>query len=269
MRKLVVLVLVLVIPMSILLAGCGGPSAEQVLKDSMRASKEVKTAHFEMEEVTKLPRAPITQGQVGKQDYVQKSKGEYDLRTGDFKVSTTVLGMTITALQVDKKQYWQIAGNWYEVPQAVQITPPLAQALSVSQYVKYFKDIRKLPDKKIDGVDCYHVEAVPNMKDIVKQPGITDLLKDPSGKQIRTIDELKELKAVFEFYVEKGNDYFRRSEAVVESRAPNELIQLGYAEPGDKIKQTARVTFSDFNRELNLKPPEKVKPWEGTKPAGP
>lgn len=267
MRKLVVLLLV--IPLVALLAGCGGPSAEQVLKDSMRASKDVKTAHFEMEEVTKLPRAPITQGQVGKQNWVQKSKGDYDLRTGDFKVSTNVLGMTITALQVGEKQYWQIAGNWYDVPRPKQVTPPLAQALSVSQYVKYFKDIRKLPDTKIDGDGCYHVEAVPNMKDLVKQPGITDLLKDPSGKQIRTIDELEELKAVFEFYVQKGNNYFRRSEAFVESRAPNEFIQLGYAEPGDNIKQTARVTFSNFNEKLNLKAPKKVKPWQDIAPAGP
>lgn len=265
MRKL--LVLLLIIPLVAMLAGCGGLSAEQVLKDSMRASKEVKTAHFDMEEVTRLPRAPITQGKVGKRNYVQKSQGDYDLRTGDFKVSTNVLGMTITALQVGDKQYWQIAGNWYEVPQAVQITPPLAQTLSVSQYIKYFKDVRSLPDKNIDGSDCYHVQAVPDMKDVVKQPGISDLLKDPSGKQIRTIDELEELKAVFEFYIQKGNNYFRRSEAVVESRAPNELIQIGYAEPGDNIKQTARVTFSNFNEKLDLKAPENVKPWEGTTPA--
>jgi hypothetical protein len=267
LRKL--LVLLLLIPLLALLAGCGGPNGEQVLKDSMRASKEVKTAHFDMEEVTRLPRAPITQGKVGKQNFVQKSSGDYDLRTGDFKVSTDVLGITITAMQVGKKQYWQIAGNWYQVPQAVQIAPPLAQTLSVSQYVKYFKDVSKLPDKNIDGSDCYHVQAVPNMKDLVKQPGISDLLKDPSGKQIRTVDELEQLKAVFEFYVQKNNDYFRRSEAVVESRAPNELIQLGYAEPGDNIKQTARVTFSNFNEKLNLKAPEKVKPWQGTTPAGP
>jgi hypothetical protein len=261
------LVLLLIIPLVAMLAGCGGPSAEQVLKDSMRASKEVKTAHFDMEEVTRLPRAPITQGKVGKRNYVQKSQGDYDLRTGDFKVSTNVLGMTITALQVGDKQYWQIAGNWYEVPQAVQITPPLAQTLSVSQYIKYFKDVRSLPDKNIDGSDCYHVQAVPDMKDMVKQPGISDLLKDPSGKQIRTIDELEELQAVFEFYIQKDNNYFRRSEAVVESRAPNELIQIGYAEPGDNIKQTARVTFSNFNEKLDLKAPENVKPWEGTTPA--
>jgi hypothetical protein len=256
----------MIVPLAASLAGCGGPSAEQVLKNSMRASENIKTVHFEMEEVTRLPRAPITQGKVGKQNYVQKSEGEYDLRTGDFKVSTNVLGMTITALQVGDKQYWQIAGNWYEVPQTVQITPPLAQTLSISQYMQYFKDVRSLPDKKIDGVDCYHVEAVPNMKDLVKQPGISDLLKDPSGKQIRTIDELEELKAVFEFYVQKGNNYFRRSEAVVESRAPNEFIQLGYAEPGDNIKQTATVTFSDFNEKLSLKAPENVKPYEGTIP---
>ena len=262
MRKL--LVLLLLIPLVAFLSGCGGPDAEQILKDSMRASKEIKTAHFEMEQVTKLPRAPMTKGEVAKQNYIQKSKGDYDLRTGDFKVSTSVMGLTITALQIGDKQYWQIAGNWYKVPQAVQITPPVAQSLSISQYLKYFKDIRRLKDAEIDGDGCYHVRAVPNMKDLVKQPGITDLLKDASGKQVRTVDELEELKAVFEFFVQKGNDFFRRSEAVVEAKAPNELIQLGYAEPGDNIEQTARVTFSDFNKKLNLKAPSNVKPWEGT-----
>lgn len=247
------------------LAGCG-PGAEQILKDSMRASKEISTVHFEMQSTTKLPRAPITEGKVQPRNYVQKSSGEYDLRTGDFKVQTSIVGTTVTMLQVSQNQYWEFAGNWYQVPQAFQMNPPVTQALSVSQYVKYFTELKKLSDTKVQGEGCFHIEGVPDMKTLVKQPGITDLLKDPTGKQIRTVDELVETKAVFDFYIMKQNSYFKRSTATVESRAPNELIQLGFAQPGDKIKQEAIVTFSQYNKKLNLQAPQNVKPWPGAPP---
>jgi len=262
-----IFVILLLVPLAFFLTGCG-PSAEQVLKDSMRGSKEVKTAHFVIEQVTKLPRAPISQGQVAKQNYVQKASGDYDFRTGDFQVKTSLGGAIITMRQVGKKQYWQIAGNWYEVPQAVQISPPVTQALSVSQYIKYFEKLEKLGDIKIDGEDCYHVRGVPNMKELVKQPGVTDLLKDPTGKQIRSVDELENIKAVFDFFVMKKNSYFKRSDALVTSPAPNELIKIGFAEAGDKIKETAEVTFSDFDKKLDIRVPAKVNPWPGQTPQG-
>lgn len=247
------------------LAGCG-PSADQVLKDSMRASKDIKTVHFGIYQVTKLPRAPITEGKVAKQNYVQQSDGDYDLRTGDFKVKTDIAGTAVTMLQVGQKQYWQFAGNWYEVPQAIAQNPPVTQALSVSQYIKYFKNLKKLGDTKIDGEGVYHVQGVPDMATLVKQPGVTELLKDPAGKQVRTVDELEEIKAVFDFFIQKKDKYFKQSTAEVESRAPNELIQLGYAQPGDKLKQEAKVTFKDFNKKLSLMPPENVKPWPQNPP---
>lgn len=265
MRK--VLIVLLALPLVIFLAGCG-PSAQQILKDSMQSSKQVKTAHFQISQVTKLPRAPITQGQVAKQNYVQNATGDYDFRTGDFEVKTNIGGATIVMRQVGKKQYWEIAGNWYEVPQAIAISPPVTQALSVSQYIKYFESLKKLPDANVQGEGCYHVTAVPNMKQLVKQPGVTDLLKDPTGKQVYSVDELEGIKAVFEFFVQKSNGYFKRSEAVVTSPAPNELIKIGFAEPGDKIKETSEVTFSDFDKKLDITVPPKVNPWPGQTPQG-
>lgn len=256
------LALALLIPLAaVLLAGCG-PSAEQVMKDSMRTSKEdIKTVQFDLKQTTKLPRAPISEGKLAKQNYVQEADGVYDLRTSDFQVSTELVpGTEVTMLQVGDKQYWMLAGNWYDVPQSVQVSPPVTQALSISQYIKEFKKIEKLGDTQIDGEAVYHIRAIPDMKELVKKPGITDLLKDPTGKQIRTVDEIEEMKVVFDFYVLKKNDFFKRSVTLVESTAPNELIQLGYAEPGDKITQNATVTFNDFNEKLNLKAPEKTSP---------
>lgn len=256
------LVLLLLVPLAaLLLAGCG-PSAEQVMKDSMRTSKEdIKTVHFSLDQATKLPRAPISEGKLAKQKYLQAAKGDYDLRTGDFQVMTELVpGTQVTMLQVGKKQYWMLAGNWYDVPPSVQVSPPVTQALSISQYLKEFKNIEKLGDTEIDGEAVYHIRATPDMKELVKQPGVTDLLKDPAGKQIRTVDELEEMKVVFDFYVLKKNDFFKRAVTLVESKAPNELIQLGYAEPGDKITQDATVTFSKYNEKLNLKAPAKTSP---------
>lgn len=256
------MVLVLLVPLAaLLLAGCG-PGAEQVMKDSMRSSKEdIKTVHFTLGQETRLPRAPISEGKLAKQEYTQDAKGEYDMRTGDFQVSTELVpGTQVNMLQVGKNQYWMLAGNWYSVPQSVQASPPVTQALSISQYLKEFKKIEKLGDTQIDGEAVYHIRAIPDMKELVKQPGVTDLLKDPTGKQIRTVDELEEMKVVFDFYVLKKNDFFKRAVTAVESRAPNELIQLGYAEPGDRITQNAMVTFSKYNEKLNLKAPEKTSP---------
>jgi len=260
LRKLLVLLLILPL-LLILVAGCG-PSAEQVMKDSMRTSKEdIKTVHFEIKQTMHLPRAPVQQGQLAKRNYVQEASGDYDQRTGDFTMKTNlVAGADVTMLQIGKKQYWQLAGNWYDVPPAVQISPPVTQALSMSQYLKEFKSISKLGNTRIDGQSVYHVKGVPDMAELVKQPGVTDLLKDPTGKQIRTVDELTEMKVVLDFYALTRNEYFKRSVMTVESRVPNDLIQQGFAEAGDKMTQDAEVTYSKYNEKLNLTAPTKVAP---------
>jgi hypothetical protein len=262
------LLLLLLVPLAgLLFAGCG-PGAEQVMKDSMRVSdKEIKTLHFDITQTIRLPRAPIQQGKVAKQNYVQQASGDFDLRTGDFQEKTQLVpGVEVAVLQVGKKQYWKLAGNWYDVPQSVQISPPVTQALSTSQYLKEFKNITKLGNTRVEGQSVYHIRAVPDMAELVKQPGVTDLLKDPNGKQIRTVDEIQEMKVVFDFYVLTRNDYFKRSVTAVESRAPNELIQLGYAEAGDKITQNADVTFSRYNEKLNLTAPTKTSPLPAKTP---
>ncbi|MDD5748141.1 MAG: LppX_LprAFG lipoprotein [Actinomycetota bacterium] len=258
MRKHISLFFVAII--LVCFAGCG-PSADQILKDSSRASKGIKTVHFTMEMKTKLPRAPVVEGKVAKRVLVQKSEGEYDLRTNDFRVTTKLAGMDLRMLQVEGKQYWEIAGNWYQTPEAAQFMPPITTSLSVSQYVKYFKQLKKHGTAKIDGEACYHIEGIPDMKELVKQPGITDLMKDPSGKQIRTIDEVADIRAEFHYYIRKGDMFFKRSQLLSNSRATNELIKEGYAEPGDRTEDEVIVTFSQFNRRLDLKVPQNVKPW--------
>ncbi|MBU4175125.1 MAG: hypothetical protein KKB90_12455 [Actinobacteria bacterium] len=254
------LLLVPLVLMPVLFSGCG-PGAEEILKESMRASKEINTLHFKVESTIKLPAAPIEEGKVAKQNYVQKSEGDIDYRTGDMRIETELApGVPVTMLQVGEKQYWEIAGNWYEAPQSVQLPPPVTQALSTSQYLQYFKELEKLSDTKIDGEDCYHVRGIPDMKALVKLPGVTDLLKDPEGNQVRTVDELEELKAEFNFYVQKKNDYFKSSMEVVEYRATDDLIKLGYAKPGDMVTGEATVVLSDYNKKLTIKAPENVSP---------
>lgn len=259
MKKLVLLLVIP--PLLLVLAGCGGPGAEQVLKDSMRASEDISTLHFTVEAKLELPRAPMEDGKVAKQQYIQKSEGDIDYRTGDMRIKTELApGVPVTMLQVEDKQYWELAGNWYDVPQSIQLPAPVSEALSVSQYIKYFEKLEKLGDADIDGVACYHVRGIPNMEELVKLPGITDLLKDAEGKQVRTVDELEELKATFDFYVQKDNNYFKSSSEVVEYRAGEDFIKLGYAEPGDMIKGEQVVVLSDFNKKLSLKAPENASP---------
>lgn len=256
-KLLIVLLLVVLVGM---LAGCG-PDAESILKDTMRATKDVDTVHFQVESALKLPRAPMEGGEIAKQNYVQKSEGDIDYRTGDMKIDTELApGVPVTMLQVGEKQYWQMAGNWYEVPQSVQLPPPVTQALSVSQYAKYFKELKKLGDTNVEGEPCYHIQGIPDMKELVKLPGVTDLLKDAQGNQIRTVDELEDIKAVFDFYILKKNNYLKSSKEVVEYKASEDFIKLGYAEPGDIIKGEETVVLSDFNKKVTFEPPANVSP---------
>ncbi len=248
-------------------SGCG-PSAEQIAKESMRASDKIKTLHFVIKSEQTLPRAPITNGQVAKQKYTNNSEGDINQVTGDLMVKLElVAGVPVTALQVDKKLYVELAGNWYEMPESFQLPAPVTQTLSISQYLKYFKTLNKLGDARVEGEPCYHLQGVPNMKELIKLPGITDLLKDPNtGKQLRTVDELADSKAVFDFFVRKKDYYMKRSEARVEVRASQDLIKLGYAEAGDRVKLYQATTLSKFNENLNLQAPSKVQPWPAEQP---
>jgi hypothetical protein len=269
LRKSLVLALLVSLVAGVLLAvsGCG-PSAEQIAKNSMRASDRIKTLHFVIKSEQALPRAPITNGQVAKQKYLNNSEGDINQTTGDLQVKLELVpGVPVTALQVDKKLYVQLAGNWYEMPQSFQLPTPVSQTLSISQYLKYFKTLNKLGDTRVEGEPCYHLQGVPDMKELVKLPGITDLLKDPNtGKQLRTVDELVDSKAVFDFYVRKKDYYMKRSEAKVEVRATQDLIKLGYAEAGDRVKLSQSTTLSKFNQTLNLQAPSNAKPWPAEQP---
>jgi hypothetical protein len=262
MKKLLVFLMLAALAVGLVLTmtGCG-PSAEQVLKDATKADKDLNTVHFVAVSTQKLPRAPLEQGKIQKQTYIQKSEGDIDLRTKDERVKTEIApGVPVTKLQLGDKQYWQLAGNWYEVPPDVQETQPATQFLSVSQYIKSFKSIKKLGDTKIDGEACYHIQGEPDMKEFVKLPIVTDLLKDPSGKQIRTVDELAAAKIMMDFYILKKNSFFKREKVNIGIKANEELIKLGYAEPGDNVTLDQDVTFSKFNEKLTFEQPTKVSP---------
>jgi hypothetical protein len=263
MKKLMVLLVLVPLMLALLLTlpGCFGPSAEQILKDASNADKDLNTVHFVAESTQKLPRAPIQQGQVQKQVYVQKSDGDIDLRTKNEQVKTEIApGIPVTKLQIGDKQYWQIAGNWYDVPPSQQDTTPATQFLSISQYIKSFKSIKNLGDTSVGGDAVYHLQAEPDMKEFVKLPIITDLLKDPSGKQVRTVDELAEAKIILDLYIMKSNNFFKQETVNILIRANDELIKLGYAEAGDKVTLLQNVVFSKFNEKLNFQAPAKVNP---------
>ncbi len=254
----------LTVPVVLGLAGCG-PSAEQIAKDSMRASETLETLHFKIVSSQQLPRAPIQGGKVAKQKYVSESSGDINQGNGDLRVQLELMPQVpVTAMQVDKKLYVQLAGNWYVMPESFQLPTPVTQTLSISQYLKYFKTLDKKGSAKIDGEACYHLQGVPDMKELVKLPGITDLLKDPStGQQLRTVDELADAKAVFDFYVRKKDNYMKQSHAYIEVRATQDLIKLGYAEAGDRVKLEQTTTLSKYNEKLNLVAPAKTQPWPG------
>jgi|SRR5450759_659725 hypothetical protein len=266
MKKLLVLLLLVPLALALLvtLPGCFGPSAEQILKDATKADKDLTSVHFIAESTQKLPRAPIQAGKVQKQVYVQKSEGDIDLQTKDERVKTELApGIPVTKLQIGDKQYWELAGNWYEVPPSVQETQAATQFLSVSQYIKSFKSIKKLGDTHVGGDAVWHIQAEPDMKEFVKLPIVTDLLKDPSGKQIRTVDELAAAQIVLDLYVMKSNHFFKREDVGIDIRANEELIKLGYAQPGDKVKLLQNVTFSNFNEKLKFQTPSNVSPLPG------
>lgn len=259
MKKLSVALLILVV-LAIALSGCG-MSAEDIIKEAMRASKEQKTASFEMTQTILLPRAPIQDGKMGTQKYVQAASGVMDMRTGDVKVTTELTpGVPITMMQLGDKQYWELAGNWYEVPQAQQVAQSITETLSISQYMKYFKEMKKLGDENIDGDECYHIRGIPDMKEMVKVPGITDLLKDPQGNQIRTVDEIEEMKVVIDYYIMKSNFYVKKFNGEMKYRAGEDFIKHGYAEAGDMIEGSSEIIFDDFDKTINLKPPANVQP---------
>ena len=254
----------------LVVAGCG-PNAEQIAKNAMRADSKIKTVHAKFATKQVLPRAPIQQGQVAKKVFTTESEGDFDLRTGDWRVRQELAsGVMVTGLWVDDKYYNEIAGNWYQMPSSMQPASPVSKTLSISQYLKYFKSLEKMGDAKIDGEACFHLQAVPSMKDLIKLPGITDLLKDPAtGQQLRTVDELSDLKGIFDIFIRKSDSFWKRTQAYIEMRADESLIKLGYAETGDKVKYTAVTTLSRFNQKLDLQAPAKFQPWpEGQQPPG-
>ena len=264
-RYLVLLLLVpLVLAMVLTLPGCFGPSADQIMKDATKADNDLVTVHFVSTTTQKLPRAPLSNGKVQPQNYVLKSEGDIDLKTQNSKVKTELVsGVMVTKLQIGDKQYWQLAGNWYEVPPSVQATQPATQFLSVSQYIKSFKSLRKLPDTNVQGEACYHLQGEPDMKEFVKLPIITDLLKDPNGNQTRTVDDLAAAKIVLDFYVLKNNSFFKREDVSITIKANSDLIKQGYAEPGDDVGLLQNVTFSQFNEKIVFTPPTNVNPFPG------
>ncbi|MBN2168550.1 MAG: LppX_LprAFG lipoprotein [Actinobacteria bacterium] len=267
MKKLVVPLTLFLLLAGVLLSGCG-KSAEEIVKEAIRASKEQKSASFKMEQDIKLPRAPITDGQLATQEFIQNSEGEVDLRTGDALVMTELApGVPVSMLMIGDKQYWQLAGNWYEVPQAQQVQSTITETLSISQYLQYFKEMKKLGDVNIDGQDCYHVRGLPDMSEMIKLPGVTDLLKDPQGNQIRTVDEVEEMKFVCDFYIMKSNYYIKQFNGQIEFRAGEDFIKHGYAEAGDMIKADSSIIFSNFDKNLNLKAPENAQPLPVQQPA--
>ena len=97
-----------------------------------------------------LPRAPLKEGKVEKQKYTsESSEGDVDQRTGDLGSELELApGVPVTALQVDKKLYIQLGGNWYEMPESFQLPTPVTQTLSMSQYIKYFKSLTRKGDAK-------------------------------------------------------------------------------------------------------------------------
>ncbi len=236
------------------------------MKDAMKAGENIKTVHFKQKYTTELPRAPMTEGKVEERKFVIETEGDYDLITNDFLIKTNLFGNVISLLQKGDKQYWQIAGNWYEAPTKIEMAPPISEALSTSQYLKYYKELKKLGDTKVDGVDCYRVVGTPDMKEWIKAPGLSQLLKDPSGLQVRTVDELEKIKGTFEFFIEKADKYIKRQVAKLESPAPKDLIRLNYAEPGDFVKDELDITYSDFNKKLDIEAPKRILPWEGPTP---
>ena len=264
-RLLVILLLVpLALALVLTLPGCFGPSAEQIMKDATKADNDLVTVHFIAESTQKLPRAPLSQGKVQPQNYVQKSEGDIDLKTQNSKVKTELVsGVMVTKLQVGDKQYWQLGGNWYDVPPSVQETQPATQFLSVSQYIKSFNSLTKLGDTNVQGEGCYHLRGEPDMKEFVKLPIITDLLKDPSGNQTRTVDDLAAAKIVLDFYVLKSNSFFKREDVTITIKANSDLIKQGYAEPGDNIGLAQMVTFSQFNEKIVFTAPANVNPFPG------
>lgn len=244
--------------------GCGGPSAEEITKESLRASEKITTFEYTMDSLQTFPRAPIVDGKASSREFSIESKGAIDQKTGNLEIETNLVeGVPVVARYIDGKTYVQLIGNWYEAPEDFQIQAASVQsALSVSQYLQYFKSLDKKGDTRVNNQDCYHLRAVPDMKELIELPGIADLLKDPAtGRQIRTTDELLEMKATFDFYIRKSDKFMVKSAAVIEVRATEELIQLGYAGAGEFVKLQQSTVLSNFNKKLDLTVPADPQPW--------
>jgi hypothetical protein len=61
----------------------------------------------------------------------------------------------------------------------------------------------------------------------------------------------------------KNNHFFKREDVAIDIRANEELIKLGYAQPGDNVRLLQMVTFSNFNEKLTFQAPSNVSPLPG------
>jgi hypothetical protein len=239
------------------------------------------TADLEMTGVADPAAASDPASQLG-QNLKLHSEGSFskDTMAAQMKVDVSVAGQSINAeiKANDSGVYVGMAGNWYQVPpdQTEQFKEfatmsPVDITAKLGINVDDLTSARTLAGTEtIDGVECYHVVAKPDPKQVAK--GIVDALASPdvkdkvaSGASSLSVDpaEAEKLQDVIksidaEYWVEVETGFIRKGTVSVKmERAPGDTTS-GLKSADLKISFSA----TDFNEPVTVETPASTLPWD-------
>jgi len=253
----------------LVLAGCrsGRDAPRQLPNDPLEALKEInsvaqgiKSAHFSMAMTIDMTADDLDV------NLELTSQGDVELRgpspqdaNMQMEMTLSVLGQEIrTEMVIVNGAHWMRQGgqDWQKVPAAsVNLTGGLGgDPAAALRYLDQAKDVKRLDDEKIDGVDTYHF-GFSMSADVLDTP---DLLGQLTGAGQLTNEQAKEL---LESAALKGQvwvnkvDLFPRREMI--DMAFEISSPLGLGEAPVKYNLQMDIGFSKINEPVEIQAPSR------------
>ena len=288
--KVAICLAITMVALVYLLAGCGGKGGstgeglpkrelpenatpEKILLEGTKATSDVQSFDF-ISEIKFI--VPPVGSEVSASSMTMQTDGIWDYKSGNMKATLTIPELnnySADYIVCDGRYYINVNDSWREM--SSESTQSLGVAditRQTSEYLKNYQTISRLDDEVINGRDCYHVSMVPNLEDILKQPEMTEMLRQIATQQAghELTDEefaaklaeeeatLKTTGAVMEYWVDKETLVLRRTVTNMESK-----IQIDKSSAPITTKRITEIDFTKYNVATDISPPEVSLEWKG------
>ncbi len=273
-----------------LLAGCGGKGGstgeglpkrelpenatpEKILLEGTKATSDVQSFDF-ISEIKFI--VPPVGSEVSASSMTMQTDGIWDYKSGNMKATLTIPELnnySADYIVCDGRYYINVNDSWREMSsESTQSVGVADITRQTSEYLKNYQTISRLDDEVINGRDCYHVSMVPNLEDILKQPEMTEMLRQIANQQAghELTDEefaaklaeeeatLKTTGAVMEYWVDKETLVLRRTVTNMESK-----MQIDKSSAPITTKRITEIDFTKYNVATDISPPEVSLEWKG------